>query len=191
MIPVLRTNTNSMTRLEKINLFFDKGYTINKEGFVFNKKGDKVNGYLEKGYKTMKLRHSKNKFVRLYFHQIIAYLKFGDEALKDGIVTRHLNHDRLDSSWDNIEIGTMYDNIMDNSPEKRSQYSRLGSRVKQDRIRSFEERCKIYDMLYRGSTFSEIKKVFEVNKSGLYYMKTKSLEYKEYVESLTLETTSP
>lgn len=174
-----------MTRLEKINLFFEKGYTITKEGFVFNKKGENVNGYLEKGYKTMKLRHSKNKFVRLYFHQIISYLKFGEESLKDGIVTRHINHNRLDSSWDNIEIGTMRDNIMDNSPEKRSTYSRKGSRTKQDRVRSFEERCEIYKLIYNRVPYKEIQERHNVTKSYLYYTNSKSLEYKDFVESLS------
>jgi hypothetical protein len=46
-------------------------------------------------------------------HKIIAYIKFGDDAIKRGIVTRHLNDCKLDNSWDNIGIGTPKDNWHD------------------------------------------------------------------------------
>lgn len=53
-------------------------------------------------------------------HQIIAYLKFGKEAIKPGIVTRHLDDCKSNNTWDNIGIGTPLDNSKDMTPGKLS-----------------------------------------------------------------------
>ncbi|WP_430794437.1 HNH endonuclease [Bacillus thuringiensis] len=61
-------------------------------------------------------------------HRIIAYLKYGETAFEAECV-RHLNDNSLDNSWDNIEIGSLYDNHLDAvkngkcEPKKRKAHS--------------------------------------------------------------------
>ena len=51
----------------------------------------------------------------------------------------------------------------------------------QDNTRSYEERCKIYDDLKSGKTYSEIMEKHNISSKGtLSFMKNKSIEYKEY-----------
>jgi hypothetical protein len=102
-----------------------KGYTVNEHGQVFNPKGKPLKGNVKTRVEK-RLSKGSGSYSSHYFsvyvsgrslpiptHRFIAYLKFGEDALNEGIVTRHLNDDSLDNSWSNIAIGTTYDNHMD------------------------------------------------------------------------------
>jgi len=97
-----------------------RGYRITDEG-VMNGMDGEINGYPNsKGYKCITIRNRKERTTRMVpFHRIQAYQKFGDKMFEDGIEVRHLNGNRLDNSFENIEIGTSKQNSMDKKPEVR------------------------------------------------------------------------
>ena len=52
----------------------------------------------------------------------------------------------------------------------------------QDNIRSYEERCLIYEDLKNGIPYTEIMNKHNISSKGtLSFMKNKSMEYKEYL----------
>lgn len=119
--------------MSKVNEYIrkakQKGYTVDEQGQVFNSKGKPVKGRIREK-KRIENRKGKGKggsisryhYITIYdpsgsrpipTHRFIAYLKYGEKALQEGVVTRHLNDNSLDNSWDNIEIGTPHDNYLD------------------------------------------------------------------------------
>ena len=102
-----------------------------------------------------------------------------------GIVARHLDGNSLNNSWNNIRIGTPSDNQMDRDESCRKNSATIASRKMQNNIRSYEERCLIYEDLKNGISYSEIMNKHNISSKGtLSFMKNKSLEYKEYMEML-------
>ena len=95
------------------------GYTVTKEGILLNRNGIQVKGRIKdrkRDYYNFDIRigpRKENKKVHCMIHRLQAYQKFGDKIYEKGIVVRHLNGDRYDNSYDNIDIGTNKDNKND------------------------------------------------------------------------------
>lgn len=115
-------------------------------------------------------------------HQLQAYQKYGDLLFNDGIVVRHLNGVPTDNSWDNICIGTHSDNMLDKPKYVRERVALKATRVNQDNIRPLKERYEIYNLLFKGYSYSSIMKLYNIAKGTLSYMKNYSKEYKEFIE---------
>lgn len=175
-----------MNRKIKLIKFFEKGYTIDINGNVFNPKGKKLRLYthtLKNGYsrKEVAIRHKDVKF-QLLVHRLQAYLKFGEIIFEEAVQVRHLDGNSLNNSWDNIEIGTCSENRLDMSDEIRKEISFKAIRQKQNNSRPYEQRCLIYEDLKNGVPYSEIMKKHNVSSKGtLSFMKNKSEEYREYL----------
>ena len=100
-----------------INLY-QKGYRT-ENGKIFNPKGKELKFRIDsRGYPFIK-REIDGKKRQLPLHKLTAFQKFGDAIFKKGIQVRHLNSNKLDFSFQNIEIGTHRDNKMDFSLEER------------------------------------------------------------------------
>ena len=96
-------------------------------------------------------------------------------------MVRHIDNNSLNNFWDNIEIGSNSDNQMDRNPDCRKKSAIIASRKMQDSVRSYEERCKIYEKLKNGISYRIIEKENNIRRSTLSFMKNKSIEYKEYL----------
>jgi len=92
---------------------YDKGYRITEEGKVIGIKGESVGFYSQNGYLRFKIRDENGDNKNASAHRLQAYQKFGDRIYQTGTVVRHLDGDSKNNHIDNIEIGTMKDNIMD------------------------------------------------------------------------------
>ena len=105
--------------MNKVLIAHNKGYRVTKEGKVIGVKGNelKLNNY--KGYYRFNFRNLNNGVSHVPVHRLQAYHKFGDAIFEKGIMVRHLDGDSTNNSWDNIEIGTNSDNMMDMSAEIR------------------------------------------------------------------------
>lgn len=96
-----------------------KGYTVTREGILLNRNGKQVKGRIKdrnNDYYNFDIRigpAKENKKVHCMIHRLQAYQKFGNKIYENGIVVRHLNGDRYDNSYNNIEIGTIKDNKND------------------------------------------------------------------------------
>lgn len=179
-----------MRKLSKVNKyiiqFFEIGYNINKDGNIIRKNLSIKNVFPENGsgYQYITVRLPMKYNARIPIHKIQAYKKFGNEMFEEGIMVRHLDGNPLNNSWDNIEIGTNSDNMMDRDSECRKNSATLASRRMQDNIRTYEDRCKIYEDLKNGMSYNEIMKKHNVSSKGtLSFMKNKSEEYKEYMST--------
>ena len=145
----------------------DLGYMIRNDGTPINPNGSEVTG------------HEKNKNGKLYVHftitdsfgtrrpipvaRVIAYLKFGEDAFKPGIQTRHLNGNSLDNNWSNIAIGTAEQNSMDRDPEARREHAKIAARARR-RLTDDEVR-RLLRLRAKGAKYKELTKLFGVSKS--------------------------
>lgn len=111
------TKQEEITRLSK-----EKGYYVDKKGYVFNKDGKSISlssNNKGTGYKSFNIRVNGSNPTRSFVHRLQAFQKFGDVIFKEDMVIRHLNGDSLDNSFENIGIGTLSDNMLDIPKEKR------------------------------------------------------------------------
>lgn len=175
VIGVASSNTIELTR-KILRLFFKEkymecekllvklGFTIDKNGNVYNKDGVALKGKLKGGYKAIAIRiDGKRKDVKI--HRFQAYMKYGDVLFEDGVVVRHLNNNKLDNSWGNIEIGSPYDNSMDNPPEERMRYAINASKASNKYGKDFVE--KIRKEHSNGITYKEIMDKYNLPKSSV------------------------
>lgn len=109
-------------------VMFSKGYTVDEYGRLFNKLGVEVIGSVDNnGYRATGMRTPDNRVVRVYFHRMVAYAKFKDKIYQNGTVVRHLDGNPLNNSWDNIDIGSYSDNMMDIPKSIRVANARLAN----------------------------------------------------------------
>ena len=164
------------------------GYSVDQFGVVRNSKNKVVRSFINgkngNSYLVFSIRNLSlwDYAKKVKVHKLQAYQKFRDKIFEEGIVVRHLDGNPLNNSWDNIEIGNQSDNMLDIPKEIRIKSATVASRKMQDNSRSFEERCKIYEDLNSGLTYSEIMKKHNISSKGtLSFIKNKSKEYKEYL----------
>lgn len=142
---------------KKANVIFahNKGYYVDKDGNVFfNGKQRKLQkswgGKKQRPYYSFCIRNEEKKPKNIQVHQLQAYQKFGDKMFEDGIVVRHLNDDSLDNSYDNIEIGTMSDNMFDMPIEKRKSLAKHATsyliQYDAEKVKEFYYECHSYKM---------------------------------------------
>lgn len=89
-----------------------RGYVVTEEGVFLNPKGLKLCSNYHQGYLTTKLKVD-GKLVRLKAHRLQAFQKYGELLYNDATVTRHLNSNKEDNSWDNIVLGSHSENMFD------------------------------------------------------------------------------
>ena len=95
------------------NLAIVKGYFIDKEGLVYNKRRKILSPSLNKsGYKYFMVSCTGGA-KKMLVHRLQAYQKYKDDLFKPGIQVRHFNNNKLDNSWNNILLGTSQDNADD------------------------------------------------------------------------------
>ena len=135
---------------------YDKGYRITEKGDVIGARGGKLSPRIQYGYKKFCTRLESGERYIVNYHRLQAYQKFGDKIFEEGIVVRHLDGNPLNNSCDNIAIGTSSDNQMDRSSECRLKSAMVATRKMQDNVRTYEDRCKIYEDLKNGVPYSKI-----------------------------------
>lgn len=166
---------------KNLKIAIEKGYYTDIDGNIFSRFKKLKPNCTGMDYFTFNVIGVDGKSRRVLLHKLQAYQKFGDKIFEEGIVVRHLDGNSLNNSWDNIEIGTQFDNINDISKEIRIKKATLASRINQNKTRSYDERCKIYDDIISGITCYKISKKYNINSGTIYNMKNKSLEYQEYL----------
>lgn len=153
-----------MYELEAIKL----GYSIDKEGVCRNPKGNVLKGspHNKRGkiYLSFKIQIGTSR-KNVYFHKLQAYMKFGDLLYNEGIVVRHLDDNSLNNSWNNIEIGTQSDNMMDKPAEARSELAgRISTKYSQEFKLEVVEYAKTH-------TAREISEHFNITVPSVKYIK--------------------
>lgn len=104
--------------MNKILLAIKKGYYVNENLEIVNKKGNLCKGYIANGYRCFTVRDG-NKCIKILFHRFIAYKIYGDRVFDKKLHVRHINGIRSDNSAHNIRLGTISENMMDKPKEVR------------------------------------------------------------------------
>ena len=98
------------------------GYRMLKDGTLLNLKNKSI-GYGKKNdYKKIQVKLFDKKLNKkitkdIFLHRIQAFKKFGYKLYNIGTEVRHMDHDKQNNSYQNIEIGTAKDNYQDNGIE--------------------------------------------------------------------------
>lgn len=111
-----RLNISANLRREQIAQKL--GYSVSKEGILlFN--GIVAHFWLNNnGYRIFSVTISENKTVLVLVHRLQALQKFGTELYKMPVV-RHLDNNKLNNSYVNLQIGTQSENLSDMSIETK------------------------------------------------------------------------
>lgn len=98
---------------------YNKGCRISKEGVVTSYTGRQLTPSKDsRGYPLFSV-FTGTTTQPIPFHRLQAYTKYGDAMFADGIEVRHLDGNKSNNSWDNIEIGTHTENMNDVPVEQR------------------------------------------------------------------------
>lgn len=149
-----------------------KGYTVTKEGVLLNRNGVIVKGKIKdsrRDYYVFDIRvgpRKENKKVHCMIHRLQAYQKFGGKLYENGIAVRHLNGDRHDNSWNNIDIGTIKDNKNDIPKELISIHcGQIRRKYSADTIESIRKDKE------NGYTYSQLMSKYNITSKGsLHYI---------------------
>lgn len=117
-------------------------------------------------------------------HRLQAYQKFGLRMFDEGLVVRHMNDITRDNSWDNIELGTYSENIMDKSPEARKAQARKAALA--SRKLTMDQARELRAARATGVPVRELCKLYDLQSSAVYAI-INNRSYKE--EDATDETT--
>lgn len=110
---------------ENIKALYRAGYSYTEDGRILSPFTGVIGGkvYGDQKYASISIPKSisANKAVSctVPIYKYIAYCMYGDEALKKGIVVRHLDGNSKNNRPANLRLGTYYDNEMDKAPEVR------------------------------------------------------------------------
>jgi hypothetical protein len=118
---------------DAIKLAKEKGYTADREGSIYGPRGNRLK-LRQQGSNKRTYPHFgvvlNGQTVGVAAHKFISYLKFGEDAIRDGVHTRHLNDDPQDSRWENIAIGSHSDNMMDKPRSMRRALAQVAGKAK-------------------------------------------------------------
>lgn len=146
----------------------EKGYHINKDGTVISPKGNLLKLVRQQnGYLVFAIRNGK-KTSTIFVHRYQAYEKFGDKLFKSECV-RHLDGDRSNNSYENIQIGTFYENDKDKPIELRKKFALAGAKTR--RKLSDENVNDIKGRLLLGESLSKIAKSYSVARTTIQQIK--------------------
>lgn len=107
----------------------NKGYEVKEDGTVISHRNNIISqGTNTNGYPYFSIKMDGER-VTVQTHQLLAYQKFGKELFEEGIEVRHLNGDKTDNRWENIDIGTHSENMMDQPKHVRARKSKAGEKV--------------------------------------------------------------
>ncbi len=103
---------------------FNKGYRV-VNGRVITPSGKHRVATLWDGYMSFNFGMN-GKTIPVKVHRLIAYQKYGEDALVSGRHVRHLDGNSLNNAEDNIAIGSAHDNSMDRMKENRITHAAKG-----------------------------------------------------------------
>lgn len=150
-----------MERSKNELLAIEKGYKITINGDILNPKEKILTGTIyNKNYKKFNIRLNE-KHIPVKVHRLQAYQKFGEIIFNEDIVVRHLDGNGLNNSWDNIDIGSYSDNMMDKPKEERI-------RIASNANKKYSDELVLEIKAYRdlGHTYTEIMEKYNINSKG-------------------------
>jgi hypothetical protein len=162
--PKLRTTTRARATRQAL----ERGYHVTEEGVVISPKGKRrkaqvgSRGYQQFSYVLKTKAGSVNTSIRV--HQLVAYQKFGDAAMLEKVVTRHLDGNPANNHVDNIKIGSDLDNHLDKSPEV---LALAGIRIsRSNRALTDQQVCDLREDRSNGMKYKDLSKKYKLAKAS-------------------------
>lgn len=144
---------------------YSKGYRVQADGSVVGLRGRKLKLFVSGGYHAFGVR--VGRFTFAFVHCLAAYQKYGEDYLKERVVARHLNNDRLDNRLCNIAIGTESDNAQDSIECVRR---RARKAARSQRKLSDEQVAQLVRDRASGAKYSELCRKYRISKSTVSYI---------------------
>lgn len=167
--------------MDKVLQAVEKGYTVDNNRNVVGIRGLPLKIWENKcGYYVFSIRVGKKAKTILY-HRFLAYFKFGEKMFEKGIEVRHLNGVRTDNCFDNIEIGTHSENMMDKPKHVRQLMAKMSNKKHSD---EFIDKLRKERLL--GKTYKQLKEEFGLCKATLsYYLGGNCKKKQVFIEGLS------
>lgn len=158
---------------------YERGYRITDDGKVIGLKGQEIGSYSQNGYKKFKIRYNSDVELHVNAHRLQAYQKYGEEIYTTGTVVRHLDNDKTNNSKENIEIGTVKDNCMDQPEHVRVARAKHAASF----IKKYDE-VKVIDFYNDCQSYKKTMEEFGISSKGTlhYILKKNPKDYKNYEE---------
>jgi len=153
---------------EAIRYASTKGYRVLDDGSPVSPSGRILKTNMRGGYLYFGVRRYPETTTGVPVHRLMAYQKYGDSALADGIESRHKNGDSTNNSVDNILIGSRSDNCLDIEPERRIAIARNAASYR----RSLPDHQVILlrEKRAAGATYEELMYEFDISKSTVSFI---------------------
>lgn len=114
--------------------------------------------------------------LKVYAHHLVAWEKFGDDFLAEGIHVRHLDGDLFNNSHENIAIGTASQNQMDRPAADRRRVSSMANKKHSDFMLN-----QIKEDHASGLSYKAISLKYGIPKSTASYYLSKTAKKRVYV----------
>ncbi len=162
--------------MQKEKIALSRGYFVNCMGDLYYKNNERKLRKNTKGYFDANIRIG-GKLHHLSPHRLQAYQKYGNDLYGEGIQVRHLNGNPEDNTWENIAIGTQFENMQDIPPNIRRLNSSLVSKKHpHHKIISYYNKVKSYKLTMNKFNLS--------SKGTLFFILNKSIALEESKGSL-------
>lgn len=154
-----------------------KGYTCDEEGNIYGTRGIKINPLEAPDRQKFTIRTNeitgRRSTTTIPVHRFIAYCKFGDKLFQESILVRHLDGDVLNNSWDNLELGSQSENMMDRPKEARIAHAKRAASF----IRKYtdEEEKEIYNFYLNCKSYKKTIEKFNVSNKNMLFRIIKKL----------------
>ena len=148
---------------------YNKGYSIDEDGYLISHKGIKLNPRVDgKGYYDINIRIN-GKLHHLQCHTLAAYQKFGDKIFECECI-RHLDGNKLNNKKENIEIGSYHDNSMDIPKEVRINTASIATKCT-EHYHDDDFVKKVTEYYNKVQSYKQTMEMFNITSKGtLYYM---------------------
>ena len=126
---------------------FDAGYRVSECGNLINPNGKRILGSRTRNGYVRFCARGKHTFA----HRLVAYQKYGINALDPTLCVRHIDGDPSNNSHSNITIGTQSDNMMD-----QMECVRIQKAIKASRAAQKYNHSEVIRLYSEGFTYQQI-----------------------------------
>ncbi len=145
-----------------------RGYTVLADGSVVGPRGSPLSlQRVPSGHLRFNVSLGNDRYP-VFVHRLVAFNKYGEDALKERVEVRHLNGIPTDNRAENIGIGSHSDNLMDQPAAvrvRRAKHASVSLRKLSDKQVSEMRSDRAKGALYR-----ELCAEYGVSKSTVSYI---------------------
>lgn len=152
---------------------YERGYRV-IDGKLYNPSGKQLKTTINKGYHFYTILWF-NKRKPVWVHRLVAYQKYGEKILEEGIETRHKDNNKENNLDENIILGTHSQNMMDISKEDRKRMTKKAIKAARlvNKKYDVEKVRKVYTEL---KSYKKVMEIFGISSKGtLHYILNKKL----------------